>query len=77
MNNESTPSPPEDGLPRASASEDGGSSESAPGQASSARSRTLGRAEAQFTKKQEFINSLMKNLDALVYMELCILYYME
>jgi hypothetical protein len=77
MNNESTPPPPEDALPRASASEDASSSEPAPAETSPARSRTLERAEAQFEKKQEFIGSLMKNLDVLVYMQLCILYYME
>jgi hypothetical protein len=84
MNNDSTP-PPEDARPRASTPENASGSESAPATAagveqdeiSPAQSRALKRAEAQFEKKLEFINSVMKNLDILIYMELCILYYME
>lgn len=35
------------------------------------------RIQAQTKKKYEFVNSLMANLDTLIYAELCILYYME
>jgi hypothetical protein len=35
------------------------------------------RAQAQTKKKYEFVNTLMTNLDVLIYAELCILYYME
>jgi hypothetical protein len=35
------------------------------------------RVQAQTKKKYEFVNSLMANLDTLIYAELCILYYME
>jgi hypothetical protein len=85
MNNDFTPPSAEDALPRAPASENASSSESAQAtaaaaeqdQASPAQSRALQRAKAQLEKKHEFISSLMKNLDVLVYMELCVLYYME
>ncbi|KIN04042.1 hypothetical protein OIDMADRAFT_86528, partial [Oidiodendron maius Zn] len=85
MNNDPTPPPAEDNLPRVSTPENASGSESAPTTAaaaeqdevSPAQSRALKRAEAQFEKKLEFINSLMKSLDVLIYMELCILYYMD
>jgi hypothetical protein len=35
------------------------------------------RFQAQITKKLEFIDDLIKHSDMLIYMELCILYYME
>ena len=35
------------------------------------------RLQAQTKKKHEFITGLMNNLDILIYVELCILYYME
>jgi len=35
------------------------------------------RAEAQTKKKFDFISNLMTNLDMTIYVELCILYYME
>lgn len=34
-------------------------------------------AQAQTKKKYEFINTLMTNLDVLIYAELCVVYYME
>lgn len=88
MNNDSAPPrAEEDILPRASTSDDANSSEPTPATAAAAaveqehttpaQSRTLKRAEARFEKKHEFISSLVKNLDVLIYMELCILYYME
>lgn len=88
MNNDSAPPrAEEDILPRASTSDDANSSEPTPATAATAaveqehttpaQSRTLKRAEARFEKKHEFISSLVKNLDVLIYMELCILYYME
>ena len=85
MNNDSAPPLVEDALPRASIPENAGGSESAPATAaaaeqeeiSPAQNRALKKAEAQFEKKLEFINSLMKSLDVLIYIELCILYYME
>lgn len=86
MNNDSAPHRAEDdALPRATTSDDASNSEPAPAPAAEAeqeqrtpaQSRTLKKAEAQFEKKHEFISSLLKNLDVLIYMELCILYYME
>lgn len=35
------------------------------------------RATTQMKKRYEFINLIMANLDMLIYVELCILYYME
>ncbi|TVY49335.1 DSC E3 ubiquitin ligase complex subunit [Lachnellula occidentalis] len=35
------------------------------------------RAREQTRKKLEFVGSLMQNLDVLIYVELCILYYMD
>ena len=35
------------------------------------------RAEAQTKKKFDFISNLMANLDMTIYVELCIIYYME
>lgn len=35
------------------------------------------RATLQMKKKYEFIDNIMNNLDMLIYVELCILYYME
>jgi hypothetical protein len=35
------------------------------------------RAREQMRKKLEFVDTLMQNLDVLIYVELCILYYME
>jgi hypothetical protein len=92
MNNDSTPPPAEDALPPASTAENASSStrrnsepEPAPHTAPltepdlllPARSRRMKWIEPQLQKKHEFISSLISNLDVLVYMELCILYYME
>ena len=35
------------------------------------------RFQAQITKKLDFIDDLIRHSDMLIYMELCILYYME
>jgi hypothetical protein len=35
------------------------------------------RFQAQITKKLEFVDDLIKHSDMLIYMELCVLYYME
>jgi hypothetical protein len=35
------------------------------------------RFQAQINKKLDFIDELAKHTDMLIYMELCILYYME
>ena len=35
------------------------------------------RAQAQAKKRNEFLAGLLDNLDMLIYMELCVLYYME
>jgi hypothetical protein len=84
MNNDSTPPPAEDSLPPGPATDNASSEpdtstaafleqvQRAPEQTAS-----LKRSEAQFRKKQEFIKSLMTNLDVLIYLQLCILYYME
>lgn len=90
MNNDSTPPPAEDALPPASPAENASSStrrnsEPTPHTAPltepdlplPARSSRLKWIEPQLQKKHDFIASLISNLDVLVYMELCILYYME
>jgi hypothetical protein len=80
MNNDSSPIPA-DSLPQASTSEQAGHdpiSNAAPAvEQRPQQTRAQKRAEAQVKKKYEFVNSLMSNLDVLIYAELCILYYME
>ena len=78
MNNDSTPSSaadlptnPESSNPRPE--EGAGSSE----QQQNAQTPGQKRAQAQTRKKKEFIDGLMNNLDMLIYVELCIVYYME
>jgi hypothetical protein len=84
MNNDSTPSVAAD-LPPATTSQEPSADAGDPA-AETAASReqqqnTLTPAQkkvqAQTKKKYEFVNSLMTNMDVLIYVELSILYYME
>jgi hypothetical protein len=45
--------------------------------ASTAASPAQKKVVAQTKKRYEFVNGLMTNLDVLVYVELCVVYYME
>jgi hypothetical protein len=81
MNNDSTPSSAAN-LPQASASEQPSvdpAEETAATreQVQNAQTPAQKRAQAQTKKKYEFINTLMTNLDVIIYAELSILYYME
>jgi len=81
MNNDFTPSSAAD-LPPASTSQEtsddpAGDSAASREQQQSVQTPAQRRAQAQTKKKYEFVNSLMTNLDVLIYAELCILYYME
>jgi hypothetical protein len=79
MNNDPAPTSAADAdLPSTSHSiEHSTSTESHQNGPASAQTPVQKRAQAQTKKKYEFINGLMTNLDALIYAELCILYYME
>jgi hypothetical protein len=79
MNNDSTPSSAAD-LPAASTShgaDPAGERATSREQQQNAQTPAQKRAQSQTKKKYEFVNSLMTNLDVLIYAELCILYYME
>jgi hypothetical protein len=81
MNNDWTPSSAAD-LPPASTSQDSSSEAAADPAASVSQLQNAPipaqrRAQAKTKKKYEFVNSLMTNLDVMIYVELCILYYME
>lgn len=41
------------------------------------QSPAVKRAQAQTKKKFEFVSSLLNSLDMIIYLELCIVYYME
>ncbi|RDW67703.1 hypothetical protein BP6252_09099 [Coleophoma cylindrospora] len=93
MNNDATPVPaadlPEGQISSASASngitsssngiESARAGEPQGGSSSSASQPTpaQARATSQMKKRYEFINLVMANLDMLIYVELCILYYMD
>lgn len=81
MNNDTAPSSAAD-LPPASTSQNSGSDSAGDTVASltrlqNAETPAQKKAQAQIKKKHEFINSLMTNVDVMIYAELCILYYME
>jgi len=77
MNNDSTPNSAAD-LPRIPSSSDSNPAEAAsPREPQDARPPAQKRIQAQTKKKYEFINGLMNNLDTLIYVELCITYYMD
>ncbi len=73
MNNDATPTPAADLPANADAQDPAASSP----QSQNAQTPAQKRLQAQTKKKYEFVNGLMNNLDALIYVELCILYYME
>lgn len=80
MNNDSTPSepaaPPLE--PTTTTSEDpAGDTAAERARIEAALTPKQKRAQAQTKKRYEFINSMMLNLDMIVYVELCIVYYME
>lgn len=80
MNNDSTPSSAAD-LPSTSTATDTAAGENATEATSeptqNAQTPAQKKAQVQTKKKYEFVNTLMTNLDILIYAELCILYYME
>ncbi|KAF4631270.1 hypothetical protein G7Y89_g6866 [Cudoniella acicularis] len=75
MNNDSTPNPAEV-LPTADTTNRADSIESGT-RTQHALSPAKRKFQAQMVKKLDFIDGLMKNLDILVWVELCILYYMD
>jgi hypothetical protein len=75
MNNDSTPHPAEDLPPTENTSPIDPAP--APTTQNAKLSPAQKRAQLQTRKKLEFIDGLMQNLDVLIYVELCILYYME
>lgn len=75
MNNDSTPNPAEDLPPAENISPIDPAPAPLPQHA--ALSPAQKRLQTQTRKKLEFIDNLMQNLDVLIYVELCILYYME
>ncbi|KAH8657649.1 hypothetical protein BGZ60DRAFT_383598 [Tricladium varicosporioides] len=83
MNNDSTSNPAEV-LPLATDNLTGNNNPDAvdTGLSSTTRSQNVlspakRKFQAQMSKKMEFIDGLMKNLDMLVWVELCIVYYMD
>jgi hypothetical protein len=80
MNNDPTPPPAADrDLPpsTSTSSDPVAATSTSREQAQDAQTPAQKRAHAQTKKKYEFVNGLMTNLDVLIYVELCILYYME
>lgn len=87
MNHDPTPTSPADQDPNPNRPEDdtadddnGASSRQQNGSAASTRRRRpklSKKAKAGLTKKLQFLLHLLMSLDALIYAELCVLYYME
>ena len=77
MNNDSTPSSAADLPPASTLSADATADPAVPPSQQNNQTPAQARAQAQTKKKYEFVNSLMTNLDVMIYAELCILYYME
>jgi hypothetical protein len=77
MNNDSTPSSAADLPPASTTQEPAGDTAASREQHQNVQTPAQKRAQAQTKKKYEFVNTLMTNLDVLIYAELCILYYME
>lgn len=90
MSNDATPSsaadrptnltsPDEPNTDPAAATESGGqeSTDAENVEPEDARTPAQKRVQLQTKKKYDFITALMINLDILIYVELCILYYME
>ncbi|CAG8982651.1 hypothetical protein HYALB_00006049 [Hymenoscyphus albidus] len=77
MNNEPTPTPAALPNPNTTAEDSLDAPEAVTPPPQNALSPVQKRFQAQITKKLEFIDGMIKNLDMLIFTEICILYYMD